>query len=163
MINWDSVITNLTEGRDITVDPSKWAMSNPEYKEMLDMWESTNFNTASVKWTNYYKYDGIESIVAEQLKIVPLRSWISCVQPGYMTGYHYDIDDNEQEYLKHGVIKRYSIFISKPSVGHLFILGNEYFYNNPQGTILKWNHYRDWHNGINGSFTNKYMFHILGY
>jgi hypothetical protein len=80
-----------------------------------------------------------------------------------MTGYHYDIDDNEQEYLKHGLIKRYSVFISKPTVGHLFILDKEYIYNKPQGTIVKWGNYRDWHTGINSGFSNKYMFHILGY
>jgi hypothetical protein len=92
-----------------------------------------------------------------------LRSWISCVEPGYMTGYHYDIDDNETEYLKHGEIKRYSVFISEPSVGQLFILDREYHYNKPQGSILQWNSYRDWHNGINGSLSNKFMFHLLGY
>jgi hypothetical protein len=80
-----------------------------------------------------------------------------------MTGYHYDIDDHEEEYLKLGVIKRYSIFISKPAIGHLFILDKEYFYNKPQGTLLKWNNYRNWHNGINGGLENKYMFHIIGY
>jgi len=85
------------------------------------------------------------------------------VEPGYMTGYHYDIDDNEKEYLKHGTLKRYSVFISKPSLGQIFILGNDYYFNNPQGTILKWGNYRDWHNGINGGLENKYMFHIIGY
>lgn len=163
MINWDSVIKNLTNGKIVTVDPSRWNMNNPEYQKMLDQWKSNNFNTDSVKWTNYYTYDNIESKIAEEFSITPLRSWISCVEPGYMTGYHYDIDDHEQEYLKHGVLKRYSIFISKPDVGHVFILGNEYFYNKPQGTVLKWSNYREWHNGINGSLSNKYMFHILGY
>jgi hypothetical protein len=80
-----------------------------------------------------------------------------------MTGYHYDIDDNEKEYLTYGLLKRYSVFISEPSVGHLFILGKEYYYNNPQGTIVKWASHREWHNGINGGLVNKYMFHIIGY
>lgn len=163
MINWDDVIGKLTNGRVITVDPSKWNMDNKEYQEMVDLWNQNNFNLNSVRWVNYYSYGDLENQIAEQLKITPLRSWISCVEPGYMTGYHYDIDDNESEYLKHGHMQRYSIFISKPEIGHLFILNKDYHYNNPQGTILKWNHYRDWHNGINGSFKNKYMFHILGY
>jgi hypothetical protein len=163
MINWNSVIHNLKEGRIVTVNPAIWNMNNPEYATMLQLWQDNNFNTDSVKWTNYYNTKDIEKEIAEHVNITPLRSWISCVEPGYMTGYHYDIDDNEQEYLKHGTIKRYSVFISEPSVGQLFILGSEYYYNKPQGTILEWNNYKEWHNGINGGLSNKYMFHILGY
>jgi hypothetical protein len=163
MINWDSVINKLTDGKVVTVDPARWNMDNPEYKQMLELWKSKNFNTDSVKWTNYYNTKDIETTLAEELCITPLRSWISCVEPGYMTGYHYDIDDNEKEYLAHGTLKRYSIFISKPSVGQLFILGSDYYYNKPQGTMLKWGNYREWHNGINGGLENKYMFHIIGY
>lgn len=163
MINWNNVISKLTDGNVVTVDPERWELSNPEYKEMLDLWKSKNFNTNSVRWINYYDCLDVEKVVAEELNIKPLRSWISCVEPGYMTGYHYDIDEREKEYLQHGVIKRYSVFASQPDIGHLFILGKDYFYNNSQGTILKWNHYREWHNGINGGFTNKFMFHILGY
>jgi hypothetical protein len=163
MINWNNAISNLKDGRVVTVDPSRWNMSNPEYQSILDLWKSKNFNTDSVKWTNYYDTTELEAEVAQQVSITPLRSWISCVEPGYMTGYHYDIDDNEKEYLTHGLLKRYSVFISEPDIGHVFILGKEYFYNKPQGTILKWGNYRDWHNGINGGLSNKYMFHIIGY
>ncbi len=163
MINWGSIISNLKDGSVVTVDPARWRMSNPEYNEMLNLWKSKNFNTDSVKWTNYYDYGNIESTIADNLEIKPIRSWISCVEPGYMTGYHYDIEDREKEYLEHGTIKRYSIFISEPDVGHLFILGKDYYFNKSVGTTLKWNNYREWHNGINGGLSNKYMFHILGY
>jgi hypothetical protein len=163
MINWDNIIRNLTDGKVVTVDPARWKMDNPAYKEMLDLWKSKNFNTASVKWTNYYDTKEVEIAIAKELNITALRSWISCVEPGYMTGYHYDIDDNEQEYLKNGALKRYTIFVSKPDVGHVFILGKDYYFNQLQGTMLKWEHHRDWHNGINGGLENKYMFHIIGY
>jgi hypothetical protein len=163
MINWDSVISNLKDGRVVTVDPTRWNMNNPEYAEILKLWKDSNFNTDSVKWTNYYDTKDLEAELAVQLNITPLRSWISCVEPGYMTGYHYDIDDNEKEYLTHGKIKRYSVFINQPSIGQLFILGNEYHYNKIQGSVLEWQNYREWHNGINGSLSNKYMFHLLGF
>jgi len=163
MINWNTIIKSLTDGKVVTVNPAQWNMSNPKYQQMLDLWKSKNFNTNSVRWTNFYNTKEVENKVADELSMTPLRSWISCVEPGYMTGYHYDIDDNEEEYLKHGLLKRYSIFISEPIVGHLFILGKEYFYNNPQGTIVKWSNHREWHNGINGGLENKYMFHIIGY
>jgi hypothetical protein len=163
MINWNSIIDNLKDGKVVTVDPTRWNMDNPEYKQMLDLWKDSNFNTDSVKWTNYYDTKEIEKEIAEQVGVTAVRSWISCVEPGYMTGYHYDIDDNEQEYLKQGALKRYTVFVSEPDVGHVFIIGKEYYFNKPQGTILKWGNYRDWHNGINGSLSNKYMFHLLGY
>lgn len=163
MIDWNNIISNLKDGKVVTVDPTRWNMGNPEYAEMLKLWKDNNFNTDSVKWTNYYDTKELEFEISKKLSIKILRSWISCIEPGYMTGYHYDIDDNEEEYLTHGKIKRYSIFISEPAVGHLFILGKEYCYNKPQGTVLKWGNYRDWHNGINGGLKNKYMFHVIGY
>lgn len=163
MINWNHVISELKDGNVVTVDPSRWKMDNPEYRSILDLWNSKNFNTSSVKWINFYGHKDIEIEISNQLKLNPLRSWISCVEPGYMTGYHYDIDDHEQEYLKNGPLKRYSIFISEPDVGHIFILGKEYYFNRPQGTILKWGNYREWHNGINGGLSNKYIYHLLGY
>jgi hypothetical protein len=163
MIDWNLVIENLKDGNVVTVDPDRWNMLNPEYQQMLDLWKSNNFEIKNVRWINYYNTKSIEKEIADSLNITPLRSWISCVEPGYMTGYHYDIDDNETEYLTRGIIKRFSIFISEPAVGHLFILDKDYFYNKPQGSIIEWQNYRDWHNGINGGFSNKYMFHILGY
>jgi hypothetical protein len=163
MINWNTVINNLTDGCVVTVDPARWNIKNPEYAEILKLWKDNNFNTASVKWTNYYDTKELESKIAQELSITPLRSWISCVEPGYMTGYHYDIDDNEQDYLKLGEVKRFSVFISPPKTGQIFILDDNYYYNQPQGTIISWMNYREWHNGINGSLSNKYMFHLLGY
>lgn len=163
MIDWNKIISNLSDGSIVTVDPARWKMSNPEYVKMLELWREKNFNTDSVRWINYYDTRIIEDEISDELNIKVLRSWISCVEPGYMTGYHYDIDDNEGEYLKNGKLQRYSIFISEPDIGHLFILNKEYYFNKPQGTILKWDNHKDWHNGINGGFTNKYMFHVLGY
>lgn len=163
MIDWNLIIADLKDGKVVTVDPTRWNMTNPEYAEMLKLWKDNNFNTDSVKWTNYYDTKTIEKEVGDHVNINPLRSWISCVEPGYMTGYHYDIDDNESKYLAHGIIKRYSVFISEPRLGQIFILGNEYHYNKLQGTVLEWSNHREWHNGINGSLSNKYMFHLLGY
>lgn len=163
MIDWKNIVANLKDGQIVTVNPARWNMDNPKYREMVELWESNNFNTGSVRWINYYNTKEIETEIAKEVSITPLRSWISCVEPGYMTGYHYDIDDKEQEYLSHGLLKRYTVFISEPALGHIFILGNEYFLNQPMGTMLKWSKHNEWHNGINGGFSNKYMFHILGY
>jgi hypothetical protein len=163
MIDWNNIISNLVDGEIVTVDPVRWDMRNLEYEVMINLWKDKNFNINIVKWTNYYDTIDISLKLSAMLNIIPLRSWISCVDPGYMTGYHYDIDDNESEYLKHGLLKRYSVFINPPSIGQIFILGKNYHVNEPQGTILKWDNYKEWHNGINGSLEKKYMFHIIGY
>ena len=48
-------------------------------------------------------------------------------------------------------------------MGHIFILNDDYHFNKPAGTVIKWNTYKDWHAGINGGLGPKFMFHIIGY
>jgi hypothetical protein len=72
------------------------------------------------------------------------------------------VDENEQEYLKSGEIKRYTVMLGPPAMGHIFILGNDYIYNTPIGSIFKWKNYKEWHAGTNAGLTPNYMFHILG-
>ena len=39
MIDWDNVISNLTDGSVVTIDPARWNMNNPEYTDMLNLWQ----------------------------------------------------------------------------------------------------------------------------
>lgn len=169
-VDWDKLLIELQdkEGSIVTTDPTRWAMDNENYSEIEKLWKDNNFNVNSIKWTNYYpKKDFDEQIVTDVASYVRLegihRSWISRVDPGYFAPPHWDVDDHEQEYLEKGPIKRYSIFLNRPTIGHVFILSDEYLYNLPQGSIIKWNDHRAWHTGINGGLSSKYMLHILGY
>lgn len=175
-IEWNSIIESLLlqEGTSITLDPKRWNLENEEYSKILKMWNDANFNKDSIKWINYYPSKHFPSTVDEEVcKYLRLdgihRSWISRVDPGYYAPWHWDIDDNEQEYLKKGEIKRYSIFMSGDnlllgsSLGHIFILGTDYLYQCPEGAIFKWNNYNEWHAGINAGLKPKFMYHILGY
>ena len=167
-INWDTVIETLVQpGVEITTDPSKWKLETPGYTEIYKMWDAANFNKSAIKWINYYPGQHFDNILieqfAEEVNVKPLRAWISRIDPGFFAPWHWDVDDNEQEYLKHGTIKRYSCFIEKPAHGHIFIIGDDYYYNQPQGTVLEWKNYQDWHSGINAGMTPKYMLHLLGY
>lgn len=167
MIDWNTVIANLSNGVEITADKSKWNLDTPGYLEIYKMWEEAEFNMGSVKWINFYPGSGysedIDSIMCEQLGIVKLRAWISKITPGCCAPWHWDVDDNEEEYRKHGEIQRYSCFICKPVPGHMFQLGETYYTNQPQGTLVKWPNYREWHAGVNAGFNPKYMYHIMGY
>jgi hypothetical protein len=168
MINWNLIIDDLEnkEGIEINIDPSKWNTNNPEYEKILKLWKDANFNLKSIKWINYYPtlhYD--ESIVTDVAKMLDInvhRSWISRIDPGYIVPWHWDIDDNEEEYLKHGSILRYTVIPKTFVNGHIFILDDVYYYNLKQDFVIKWNNSRDWHSGINAGLEANWMFHILG-
>ena len=168
MNNWNMIIENLKEGSDVTVDPDRWNLNNPEYKKILDMWKKANFNLDTIKWTNYYP--GIhfpEDVVSQQLEYLNIkhvhRAWISKIDPGFMAPWHWDVDDNEEEFLKHGAIHRYTVIIRQMANGHVLIVGNDYYYNKTKDTIIKWSNHREWHSGINAGMEPSYMFHVLGY
>jgi hypothetical protein len=167
MNNWLKIIENLTEGSAVTVDPDRWNLDNPEYTKILDTWKKANFKLDTIKWTNYYPgKDFTEDVVTYFADVLALkqvhRAWISKIDPGYMAPWHWDVDDNEEEYLKHGTIKRYTVIINQMANGHVLIVGKDYYYNKPDNTIIKWGNYKEWHSSMNGGLESSYLFHILG-
>lgn len=168
-MDWSNIINSLStqEGTSITTDPSYWNSDNPEYGEIYKLWKSADFNEKSIKWINYYpdkNYSkNIETEISASLNVSPLRSWISRIDPGYYAPWHWDIDDNIEEYKAKGPILRYTVFIDKPQMGHIFILSDKYYFNIETGTTLEWPNYSDWHAGINGGLAPYYMFHLLGH
>jgi hypothetical protein len=156
------------QGSDVTTDPSRWNLDNSDYGKIHAIWKEANFNSSAMKWTNYYpgKEFSQEFVddVAFYLRLKGVhRAWISRVDPGYYAPWHWDVDDNEQEYLKYGEIKRYSIMMGDKTPGHIFMLGEDYLYNCVRGSIFRWNNHNEWHSGINAGMTPKFMFHIIGY
>jgi hypothetical protein len=168
VVDWKAITASLEDGVDITPDLGRWHLATPGYMEIYKMWNDAKFNKASIKWTNFYpgKHFPQELVddIAVHLQLSGVhRSWISRVDPGYYAPWHWDVDDNEAEYLKSGPIKRYSIMISGPTLGHIFMLGDKYIVNSPMGDVVEWSNYKEWHSGINAGMSPKYMFHILGY
>lgn len=167
MINWNSVIERLKDGSEVTVDPARWNLDNPEYHKIYDIWKKANFNLSSIKWTNYYPGTHFPNeVVEQQAESLNLnhvhRSWVSKIDPGFMAPWHWDVDDYEQEYLKLGPIKRYTVIIEQMVHGHILIIGEDHYFNQPLGTVIKWSNYKEWHSGINAGMAPNYMFHILG-
>jgi len=170
MINWDNIIEQISilDGVPITTDPSRWNLDTPGYTEIYDIWKKANFNSAAIKWINYYPEQHFSKTVinevAESLGLAGVhRAWISRIDPGYMAPWHWDVDDNEEEYLRHGHIWRYTIIIRKFAHGHIFIIDDQYYYNQEKDTVISWKHHRDWHSGINAGMEPNYMLHVLGY
>lgn len=154
-------------GVPITTDPSHWDLTNSEYDKIYNLWKAANFNPDAIKWINYYPGQHFDQSlvddIAAYLRVNVHRAWISRVDPGYFSPWHWDVDDNEAEYLQKGSPKRYSIIIGPPAMGHIFILGRDYLYGVPEGAIFKWNNYKEWHSGINAGLTPKFMLHLLAY
>jgi len=165
--DWDTLIKTLSvnDGISITPDPIKWKLDTPGYTEIYKNWNDAKFNTQAIEWINYYPgvhySNDVTLKLSNYLKMIPLRSWISRINPGYFAPWHWDVDDNELEYLKKGYPKRISCFIEKPVHGHIFIVEDEYLFNQEQGTIYQWADYKNWHSGINAGLTPKYMLHLL--
>ncbi len=169
-IQWSDLIIDLQnkQGVEVTTNPEYWNLDTPGYSEIYKMWQDANFNKNSIKWTNYYPgthfAQELVDDVAFYLRLTGVhRSWISRVDSGFIAPWHWDVDDNESAYLEKGPIKRYSVIMGNPTLGHIFILGDDYIYNVPWGSIFKWNNYKEWHSGINAGMCPKFMFHIIGY
>jgi hypothetical protein len=169
MIDWYNITRDLftKQGKAITADESIWNMDNPEYSEIYTIWKNGNINLSSVKWINYYpKVDFSNSVIdefSETMRVKPLRAWISRIDPGYCAPLHYDVDDNEAEYITHGQLRRFTCFIMHPMVGHIMAIDNQYYYNQPLGTTIEWPDYKAWHGAMNAGLRTNYMFHLLGY
>lgn len=168
-VDWDEIIAHITtqDGVQITTDPARWKQDTPGYNEIYKLWGSAKFNPAAIKWTNYYPIIHFSETVihrlAAHLGVKIHRAWISRIDPGYFAPWHWDVDDNESDYQKKGDILRYSCFIEPANMGHLIIIDDKYYYNMPQGAIIKWVSHNDWHCGINGGLTTKFMLHLLAY
>lgn len=167
-VDWDNVIATLiTPANEVTTDPAKWKLETPGYTDIYNTWKNANFNMQAVKWINYYPGTHYDKKIIDDLSawlgVTELRSWISRIDPGYFAPWHWDVDDHEQEFLKHGNLRRFSCFIKKPAHGHIFIVNDTYYYNQLQGTVIEWPKYNEWHAGMNAGMTPKYMLHLIGY
>lgn len=179
-IDWDDIVSKLSDKPDQEHNPSKtnwpqWEAMDVDGNEMGAMfrsWKQANFNIPVINWGNYYPgvsfpYE-LGDIVAKHVGLAGVhRCWISRIDPGYMTPWHFDGDDNISKYLEKGEPVRLTITISKPRPGHVFLVGNEEqcdsLASSPQGFLFKWHYFREWHAGLNASLTPKLQFHLLGY
>ena len=168
MIQWIAAINSIKDKTGHVVNYDTFQNNtNPEYAKIYKLLTDSKVNLSAAEWINYYPgKDFDQSIVDEFAKIVgltTLRAWISKVRPGKFVPYHWDVDENEEEYLKLGTIRRFTCFMVESVPGQVIMIESEYLYNKPAGTIYEWPDYKAWHASINGSLVPKYLFHFLGY
>lgn len=169
MINWQLLQDQLAtqEGDARTYGVGFYKNTDGRFNEIIDMWQKAGYDKAgTVEWINFYPGKHFDQTVvdefAKQVGLKCARAWVSCVRPGKYAPYHWDIDDNEEVYLKQGNLVRYSVHVNTPQLGQVFIVDDILHHNKPQGHIFKWPSYKSWHAGGNCSFKPKYLFNFLG-
>jgi len=168
LINWDIVVDKCKSSNGTTMQYNYNCFPDtPEFAALDQMWQQAGYtyNNPSIEWTNYFKEDFGEDVVDAFQKIVqakPLMVWISKIRPGRMAPWHYDAHQNIDEFKKHGNLVRYTCYIQEPQHGHISIVGESSVYRPARGSVYQWLTYDDWHCGMNGGLTDKYMFNYWG-
>lgn len=166
---WDSIINSLDleAGSRRAFDVKFYKNADGRFNKNIQILVDAGYDKVdSVEWINYYPekhFDNLCVIEFEKFtRTKCARAWISRIRPGKMAPLHQDIDDNLEEYLSQGELIRYSVFISKPTIGAVFICRDSIYHLQPQGTIIEWEHFMDWHAGTNCGLHDKYMFNFIG-
>jgi len=167
--NWNPVIESLPldQGDPKTTSGMFYLNTDGRFDDIINSWKTAGYDKCdSVEWINYYPGKHFSNTVITDFEkwsnTTCARSWISRIRPGKMAPLHQDIDDHIEEYLAKGTLVRYSVFISAPSLGAMFLLKDKAYHLEPQGTVLQWSHYLDWHAGSNCGLADKFMFNFLG-
>lgn len=177
LIDWDAIIASIIPRSGdynsvksvIDRSESNWA-DDPallgSYHEIIDTWQQANYDLNNIEWWDYYPGEhfdiSVQDKFAELVNAIPRRVFVSEVMPGHCVPYHWDVEDHAEEWLKDGPLVRYVCFIDKPKFGHVFILGEECFYNAEQHLSYQWDDYQNYHAGTNCGTEPYYLFHFLG-
>lgn len=85
------------------------------------------------------------------------QCWINKTLPGSVSCPHFDIDEREEILSRYGVLKRYTIHIGEPDVGHIFVVEGKCMHMEPHGEIYEWDENLSVHAGANIGLTPKYL------
>ena len=136
---------------------------NPKVLDLKKIWDNAGYNTVDgVWWLDYVAPPEIADQFSKFAGVKLLGGWITCVPPGFCVPWHYDITDDETEYLKMGQPVRYTCHLNKSSFGQVFMLEDHAFCNEEQGNVYRWDDWQQWHGGINMGLEPKFLYNFLG-
>jgi hypothetical protein len=168
-INWQALVDSLSDvsGEARTYGVDFYNNATGKFNEIIDLWQQAGYDTAgTVEWINYYPNKHFDNKLVIQYEhytgVTCARAWISKIRPGRYAPYHWDIDNNEDEFLKQGELVRFTTHMSTPIPGQVFIVSDQVCHMEPVGNTYQWDSYKDWHAGGNCSFESKYLFNFLG-
>ena len=170
LIDWDSVLEEISDkpGRVLHFNEQTFNFTLPGFDKMLKEWETAGYkyNDPSIEWINYFPGSEFSMDVQykfnEIVQAEPFMVWISRIKPGRMAPWHFDAHSRIHE-LEGKNIVRYTCYIQKPTFGHVSIVGDSCIYRPNQGDIYQWPSWDVYHCGMNGGYTDKYMFSYWGY
>lgn len=163
IIDWDKVIKDCENNDPEYIGPShKRGDKLPGLDEILDLWDKHGYKPVSeggnVAWDMFLPGKQFDESVTDQFnkhyRLNCENFWISRVHPGHFAAPHWDVHDDEDEI---GDRPRYHCHIGKPSFGHVFLVGEKCFYNQPQGVTYRWESRKLWHAGSNCGIVPKYI------
>lgn len=175
VIDWDEVITGL-EKCGFETHPGPFA--GPEHKEgdeiplldeVLVLWRKAGYRSVleggTVQWDMFYPDVHFDrSIVNKFVEFYNIEKydsvWISRLNPGKFSPWHWDVNDDEENLLKLPDRPRWHCHIGKPVFGHVFVCEEKVFYNQQQGDTFEWDTRRRWHAGSNAGLVPKYLFNV---
>lgn len=170
IIDWHAVIDSIKDQTPAYVGPShKRGDTIPGLDEIIDRWDNAGYKLfkdgGTVEWDMFLP--GInfsEDIVKKFANFVGIAewntAWISRINQGRMAPLHWDIHDNEVQFMQEPDKIRFHCHISQPAFGHVVIVDDKCFYNETQGATYKWSSRRLWHGGANAGVTPKYLFNF---
>jgi len=167
----ESLITEISAH---TVEPSHGHMElpkdNPYYNEYLnqtEMLKSVGYDENTVEYRHYQSgvhfHKNYELAISMAVNAKPLMCWVSEIRPGKCTPWHWDINPWEKEHEQLGTLVRYFCFLSKPSVGHVFVTADDAYYMEQQGNIYQYADLHSWHAGSNVGLAPKFLLTFTGY
>ena len=167
---WDKFLSDLSVQEPYVIGPNEereqQGASRPDdLRATQQLWKKAGYKSVadggSAKWHMYFggvNFDiSLLDSVFEQLGVTDLHAcWVSEVAPGYCFPWHID------QHPAHCNNKpRFHIHLSKPNTGHMFIIEDEYYLDQPQGSAYVWNDPFAWHAGYNGGTTIKWLLSII--
>jgi hypothetical protein len=149
--------------------------SRTPFFNMVKNWRECGYNFKNINFKNYYpnldQYVSShfsKSIVETFQNIVNMtvqECWVSKVDPFTSVPFHIDEYDGEEMWInkQNKKLVRYTVFIDKPINNQIFIVGDIYYENIEQHTIIKWQSTKETHALINCSNKPNFLFHFLGF
>ena len=173
IIDWNVVVSEVLESEPDYIGPtfdvsSIHVSGAPELASSLRTAGHKLLNEGgSMGWSMYFPGKHFSHKVQDTFcNFVNLKScyfcWISCIYPGHMAPWHWDITDEDRTQQDIEDIKRFHCHITPPYDAHFFVVEDRCFYKEDQGAVYKWPSRESWHAGSNAGTKVKLLFNIWG-
>lgn len=169
IIDWDEIVENLNTQQpahsQVTYNRTESVLGIQSLYEVWDKagyriandggistWEifnpGTNFDPKIVDL--FVKWAGLEKFTA---------AWISCIKPGEVSPWHWDVTDDLPTLNKSNFI-RLHCHMQDPEPGHCIFLEDECLWQYKKGDVFQWKNRDIWHGGANCGLTPMYTFNF---